>query len=476
MNARSRSEIEAMDDTGVAQLRIPPSSPEAEKSVLGALLLENAAWDQVGDMLAAEDFYLFAHKLVYGAIGALVYAGRRADVVTVYDHLQKVGKGEEVGGLPYLNSLAQFVPGAANASLYAEIVREKALLRRLIATADEIITTAFNTEGRRVDEILDDAQRKVMECAPDVRQGDWEAMELGIVRFLDRIQDEYEGTSKPDIIPFGLGDIDERLDGGGRPGEVIVIGARPNMGKSAMGLTIAINVAEAGEPTAYWSGEMSKGQLHTRSMSMRSGIHLSRLKRPERLRDYDWPGITKGVEALRPLPIQFSDRTGMTITKLRSQARALKRSHGLRLLVVDHLGLVNPTATKQQRTVSQQIGEITRGLKEMAKELGLVVVLLVQLNREVEKRVDQKPILADLRDSGDIEQDADVVMFLHRAIYYKRDLGDEWKYHATGIIAKLRDGEPGEVPLEFIGENTKFGTWPKDTPVPSSQVRVKKVL
>lgn len=466
------SEVPDERSRNVAQLRIPPHSIAAESSVLGALLLSNDAWDSVGDLLTDADFYGYQHRLIFAAIGQLANACLAADPVTVWERLKTTNSHDEAGGLVYLNSLAQYVPSAANIRRYAEIVREQSVLRRLVSASDEIATAAFNPNGKTVSSVLEESLQRLMAIEAGATEDDWESLEIGIVRVLDRIQDEADGRTKPDVIPTGLTELDERLDGGGRPGEVIVIGARPNIGKSAMGLTIAVNAAESGEPVGYWSGEMSKMQLNTRAMSMRSHIHLTRLKRPERLRDYDWPNITKGVEQLHHLPLHFNDRPGLTIAKMRSTVRRLKRKHGIRLLVVDHLGLMAPTNPRDTR--NNQVGEISRGFKQLARELGIVVLLLVQLNREVEKRIDQKPVLSDLRDSGEIEQDADVVFFIHRPYHSKPDLGDEWKYYAELPVAKLRDGEPGSVHVMYVGENTRFDDWPQGTAIPTSQLRVKR--
>lgn len=459
------------EDRQVAHLRVPPHSPEAERSVLGALLIDPTAFDRIGDLLAEGDFYRHEHRLIFGAIAALALANRPADSVTVFDHLQSMGKADEVGGLAYLGDLSNVVPSAGSARRYAEIVREKSILRALLAASDEIGTAAFNPRGS-IEDVLEGAVTRLMAIEGGVREDDWESIGDGLVGVLQHIQDVAEGTAKDDVISLGLTGLDERLDGGGRPGEVIVIGARPSMGKSALGLTIGVATAENGEPTAVWTGEMPKRQMHTRALSMRSNVHLSRLRRAERLRDFDWPGITRGVEDLRRLPLHVSDTPGLTINRLRSKARAVKRKSGLRVLVVDHLGLMEPLDPKVPR--AQQVGEITRGLKRMAKELGIVVILLVQLNREAAKRVDPTPILSDLRESGDIEQDADVVLFVHRPIYYKPDLGPEWKHYAKLVVAKLRDGSPGNVDVMFIGENTRFMDWPADQEVPSSQVRIKQ--
>lgn len=460
-------------DYQIAQLRIPPHSIEGESSVLGGLLLDNSSWDRVGDLLVENDFYRAEHRIVFGAIAALVNATKPADIFTVYDYLQNSGKAAEVGGLGYLNGLAQYVPSASNIRRYAEIVRERSILRQLVSASDEIATNAFNTQGQTVDQILDAATAKMMaltECAP---RDDWESTDQGMVTLLDRIQTAADGTAPPDFTPTGLAELDERLDGGMRGGELIVIGARPSMGKSALGLTIATNVAlNQGLPAGVFSMEMPKAQVNNRLMSLVSHIHLSRIKRPERLKDFDWPAITETVEKLRHAPIHISDASGLNINQVRARTRALRRRHGkLGVIVVDYLGLMNGTDPKMPR--AYQLEEVTKGLKGLAKELDMPVILLVQLNRKVEERVDQTPMLSDIRDAGSVEQDADIVLFVHRPIKSNPGLGDEWKYYAKVSVAKVRDGEPGYLDLMYIGENTRFMNWPEETAKPSSQVRTK---
>lgn len=472
MNARADDFLLAGSD--VAQLRVPPHSIEAESSVLGALLLDNTAWDRVGDLLLDSDFYRHEHKLIYAAIGSLANASKPADVVTVFAQLQRMGKDMEMGGMVYLNQLAQYTPSPGNLRRYAEIVRERAVLRKLISAADEIATDAFNTQGKGVDAVLDAAMQKVMAISPDASSEEWEGMEQGMVELLDRIQTAADGTAEPDFIPTGLRDLDELLDGGMRPGELWVLGARPSMGKSALALSIGVHVAlHQGLAVGMFSMEMPKAQVMNRAMSLVSHIHLSRIKRAERLKDHDWPAITKAVETLRQVNFQVSDRSGVNINQLRARARGLRRRHGkLGCLIVDYLGLMDGTDPKMPRVY--QLEEVTKGLKALAKELGTPILLLAQVNRKVEERPDQMPILADLRDSGSIEQDADIVVFVHRPIKAKPDLSPEWKYYAKVSVAKARDAEPGYLDLMYVGENTRFMDWPSDTPIPTSQVRVAR--
>lgn len=479
MNARALSEAEVMEaeDRQIAQLRVPPHSIEAESSVLGGLLLDRNAWDRVGDLLVEDDFYRYEHRLIFGAIAALANASREADVVTVYEHLQRCGKEDEAGGLAYLGGLAQYVPSAGNIRRYAEIVRERAILRKLVAASDEIATNAFNPQGATLEQILDKAQARIMGISESRRAGnldEWAELSDGIVAVLDRIQDVANDPGrKPDFIPTGLRDLDERLDGGMRPGDFIVIGARSGMGKSALAKTVGLNVAMIPLPVGEFSMEMAKAKQHNRMVSGISGVHLSKMNRPERLNDRDWPRITHAVEVLRSLQYDINDQGGLTIDQIRTRARALARKRGqLGLLIVDHLQLIKGTDPRAPRTY--QLAEGSRGLKALAKELGCPIIGLAQINRSVDKEVDPMPRNSDLADSGSIEQDADVIVLFDRPYKRKPDLADEWKHYTRVHVSKVRDGEPGFINLKFIGENTYFTDWPEDEPVPTSQVVVKK--
>jgi replicative DNA helicase len=461
-------------DRDVAQLRVPPHSIEAESSVLGGLLLDNGAWDRVGDLLTDSDFYRYEHRLIYAAIGGMVNACKPADVFTVLDQLQKTGKATEVGGLAYLNGLAQSVASASNIRRYAEIVRERSVLRRLISASDEIATAAFNTNGRPVDAILDEAERKIFKISSDENAtiDEWESADQGVVRILDRINEAAAGGQVvQDWTPTGFREIDRRLDGGMRAGELIVIAARPSMGKSAMAQAIAEHVALAqGLDVGIFTMEMGRKQQWNRIMASASKIHLSRIRRPDWLKDYDWPAITEGVERLRSAGIWVNDRSSLNINQLRSAARSLRRrASKLGLLVVDYLSLMDGLDPRMLRTY--QLAEITKGLKALGKELGIPILLLQQVDRGVEDRPDQMPKMRDLRDSGSIEQDADIIMFIHRDFQADKKLGAEWKVYARLAIAKLRDGEPGELPLHFAGEHLHFSDWPTDLEIPTSKVR-----
>lgn len=463
------------EDTTAGMLRVPPHSIQAESSVLGGLLLDNRAWDRVGDLLTEDDFYRREHKLVFVAIRDLMNANKPADVLTVLERLESINKGNDAGGIAYLGTLAASVPNASNIRRYGEIVRERSVLRQLVSASDLIATTAFNTNGKTVEAVLDEAQQNIFKVgeASGAASQEWEDIDTGMLRLLDRIQAQADGE-EPDFTPTGLKLLDERLDGGMRGGELIVIGARPSMGKSALGLTIGLNVAlHEGKPVGMFSMEMPASQVYSRAMSFVSNIHLSRVKRAERLRDFDWPGITSAVEKLRQIQFYVADQSNLNINQLRSRARGLQRRHGkLGCLIVDYLGLMAGTDPKMPRVY--QLEEVTKGLKALAKELGVPILLLVQVKRGVEERVDQMPMLSDIRDSGSVEQDADIVIFLHREFKAKPGLSDEWKYHAKVGVAKVRDGEPGQFDLMYVGENTRFMNWPEETPLPSNPVRVSK--
>jgi replicative DNA helicase len=460
------------EDEGMSRLRTPPHSLEAEQSVLGGLLLDNSAWDRAGDLLTESDFYRHEHRLIYAAIGALVNSNKGADVITVFERLQTNGKAADAGGILYLNQLAQSVPSAANMRRYAEIVRERAVLRKLVAASDEIATSAFNPGDRTASQVLDDAQAAVLRIAEQGPQtdDDWECADIGAVRMIDHINSVNSGDVKPDIIPTGFNLLDEKLSGGARPGELITIGMRSGMGKTAMAINILMNAAKAGEPGGMFSMEMPRQQVMMRMNSCESHVHLTKLKRPERLNDHDWSALSESVELIAKLPIHVSDKTSLTIAQIRSRARALKRKMGkLRVIVVDHIGLTRGTDPRAMR--AYQIAEVTSGLKSLAKELNCVVYQLVQIKREADARTDAMPTLADIRDASSVEDDSDIVIFGHREFKNKPDLDDEWRYYAEIMVAKQRDGELGRLPLMYVGENTRFADWPTDRPAPTVKIR-----
>jgi replicative DNA helicase len=447
-------------DQQIAQLRIPPHSIEAESSVLGGLLLDNSAWDRVGDLLAEGDFYRYEHKLVYSAIGGLINTSRPADVITVYEHLQSLGKAEEMGGLGYLNALAQYVPSASNIRRYAEIVRERSILRKLVSASDEIATNAFNTQGRAVAQILDEAEQKIFNIGEEgsrMKQG-FQAMPQLVVDLLDRVQEMADNQNDITGVPTGFVDFD-RMTSGLQPGDLVVLAARPSMGKTALAINIAEHVALHEQlPVAVFSMEMGASQLAVRIVGSIGRIDQGHL-RTGKLNDDEWPRLTEAIEKLRNVSLHIDETPGLTPSELRANARRLARQCGkLGLIVVDYLQLMSGSGGSNGDNRATEIGEISRGLKMLAKELQCPVIALSQLNRSVEQRTDKRPMMSDLRESGAIEQDADVIMFIYRDDYYNKDSKEPGV--AEIIIGKQRNGPTGTVKLTFLKPLTKFESLP----------------
>ena len=475
MNARAQF-TEPADLMGdMPTLRMPPHSLVAESSILGALLLSNSAWDRVGDILTGDDFYRHEHQLVFSAIGGLLSAGKPADVVTVFAALEHDAKASEVGGLAYLDSLAQHVPSATNIRRYAEIVRERSIRRKLITAAGEISSAAFACDGDTVEQLLDKGQGAMLAISESRRAGsldEWGQMSDGVVTVLNRMQHLMDG-GVDEVIPTGIDELDRRLDGGMRPGDFIVIGARSGHGKSALSKTIGTNVAKSGRAVGEFSMEMAKAKQHRRILSALARVHLGKINHPERMVDVDWDRISEAAETMRMMPYDINDQGGMTIDQVRARARALHRKRGkLGLLIVDHMQLFKGTDAKAPRTY--QLAEASRGLKALAKELGCAVIALAQINRGVDKEVDPMPRVADVSDSGSIEQDADVILLFDYPKRRKPDLPDEWKNFVRCNLAKMRDGEAGYFNLFFEGEYTLFSSWPATQEVPKLDGRPNK--
>ena len=449
-------------DDEVARLRIPPHSIEAEQSVLGGLLLDNSAWDRAGDLVTESDFYRHDHRLIFAATGALINASKPADVITVFEQLQSLGKAEEVGGLAYLNSLAQSVPSAANLRRYAEIVRERAILRKLVTVSDEIATAAFNPQGRPVPQILDEAEGKIFKIGEEgsrSKQG-FQSMDNLVVDLLDRVTELYEnGAEEVTGVRSGFFDLD-RMTAGLQPGDLIVLAARPSMGKTAFALNIAESVAaNEGLPAVVFSMEMGAAQLALRMVGSMGRIDQQHL-RTGKLNDDEWGRLSDAVEKMRNVSLFIDETPGLSPSELRARARRQARQCGkLGLIVVDYLQLMTGSGGGSEENRATVLGEISRGLKALAKELQCPVIALSQLNRSVETRTDKRPMMSDLRESGAIEQDADVIMFIYRDEYYNRPDGPNPTKEpgvAEIIIAKQRNGPVGTVKLAFLKPLTKF--------------------
>lgn len=436
-----------------AQLRVPPHSIEAESSLLGGLLLSGDAFELVSDLLKPADFYRHEHRLVYEAIEKLCAAGHPADVVTVYGLLEKRGLEEQVGGLVYLNSLAQFVPNAANIRRYAEMVRERSTLRSLAAAGDKITSSAFNTSSASAKDLLDEAEQLIFKIGESERtdQG-FTGVHSLVVDLLDEVQRRADSPDELVGLSTGYYDLD-KMTSGLQAGDLIVLAARPSMGKTALAINIAENAAlNAGLPVAVFSMEMSKSQITTRIVGSIGRIDQMHL-RNGRLTDLEWTNLTEAVEKLRNVTLEIDDKSGLGIGELRTSARRLARKlGGLKLIVVDYLQLMSGSGSDENRAT--ELGEISRGLKMLAKELQCPVLALSQLSRGVESRGDKRPLMSDLRESGAIEQDADIVMFIYRDDYYNAQSNEPGV--AEIIISKQRNGPTGTCKLAFNKPITRF--------------------
>ena len=444
-------------DEEVARLRVPPHSVEAEQSVLGGLLLDNLAWDRAADLLSESDFYRYEHRLIYSAIASLVSGNKPADVVTVHEHLQSLGNAANCGGLVYLNALAQSVPSAANMRRYAEIVRERAVLRKLIGASDDIATQAFNPQGKPVSQILDEAESKIFQIGEEgarSRQG-FIGMDKLVVELIDRVTELHEnGAEEVTGVRTGFYDLD-RYTAGLQKGDLIVLAARPSMGKTALALNIAEQVAVREElPVLVFSMEMGASQLAVRMVGSLGRIDQQHL-RTGALKDDEWTRLTEAVDQLGKVSLFIDETPALNPAELRARARRMARQFGgtLGLIVVDYLQLMSGSSNSDENRATE-LGEISRGLKALAKELKCPVMALSQLNRSVESRNDKRPLMSDLRESGAIEQDADVIMFIYRDDYYNKDSKEPGI--AELIIGKQRNGPVGTVKLTFLKPLTRF--------------------
>ncbi|HLL19019.1 MAG TPA: replicative DNA helicase [Rubrivivax sp.] len=444
------------DDDEVARLRVPPHSVEAEQSVLGGLLLDNLAWDRAGDLLTDSDFYRYEHRLIYAAIGVLVSGSKPADVITVFEQLQSLGKAADCGGLAYLNALAQSVPSAANMRRYAEIVRERSILRKLIAASDDIATSAFNPQGRQVSTVLDEAESKIFQIGEEgsrQKQG-FQGIDKLVVSLIDRVQELHDnGAEEVTGVRTGFYDLD-RMTAGLQKGDLIVLAARPSMGKTAFALNIAEHVAvQEGLPVLVFSMEMGASQLALRLVGSLGRINQQNL-RTGRLDSGEWERLTDAVERLSQVQLYIDETAALTSSELRARARRMARQFGtLGLIVIDYLQLMSGSSSSDENRATE-LGEISRGLKALAKELQCPVIALSQLNRSVESRNDKRPMMSDLRESGAIEQDADIIMFIYRDDYYNKDSKEPGVSEI--VIGKQRNGPVGTVKLTFLKPLTRF--------------------
>ncbi len=443
-------------DSAEARIKMPPSSVEAEQSLLGGLMLDNAAWDKIADLLVDTDFYRKDHRLIFAAISALAEDSHPCDVITVSEYLDNRSELESAGGLEYLATLANETPGAANARAYAKILRERSILRSLIKVGNEISGSAYSTEGRSATDLVDEAERLVFEIAEAGSRGQvgFRPLKKILPATVDRIDLLHQSGGDITGIPTGYSEFD-KLTAGLQGGDLVVIAGRPSMGKTTLAINIAENAAIGAKvPTAIFSMEMPSEQLAFRMISSLGRVDQTHL-RTGRFPDEDWSRINTAVQLMSDAPIFIDDTPALSPTEVRARARRLKREHKLGLIVLDYLQLMQVHGTTENRAT--EISEISRSLKALAKELSVPIIALSQLNRSVEQRTDKRPVMSDLRESGAIEQDADVIVFIYREEVYNQDTPR--KGIADISIAKQRNGPIGDFPLTFVGRFTKFENW-----------------
>ena len=445
------------EDGGIGSLSLPPHSMEAEQSVLGGLMLENPAWDRIADVVSGEDFYRHEHRLIFRSIAKLINESRPADVITVQEDLQRNEELEAAGGFEYLISLAQNTPSAANIRRYAEIVRERSIMRQLAEVGTEIARSAYNPQGRDAGQLLDEAENKVFQIAESTAKSKQGFLEMPALlkEVVERIDMLYSRDNPDEVTGVSTGFIDlDKKTSGLQPGDLIIVAGRPSMGKTAFSINIAEHVAIEGKlPVAVFSMEMGGAQLVMRMLGSVGRLDQSILK-TGRLADEHWGRLNEAVVKLSDAPMYIDETPGLTALELRARARRLARQFNgkLGLIVIDYLQLMSGSGRSDNR--ASELGEISRSLKALAKELQVPIIALSQLSRTVESRTDKRPMMSDLRESGAIEQDADLIMFMYRDEYYNQE--SKMKGFAECIIGKHRNGPVGKVFLTWMGQFTKF--------------------
>ncbi|HJV24822.1 MAG TPA: replicative DNA helicase [Aromatoleum sp.] len=444
------------NDPQISAIKLPPHSLEAEQSLIGGILLDNQAWERIADLASEADFYRDDHRRIFRHISKLIDLGKPADVVTVFESLEKNGEAEQAGGLAYLAEIANSTPSAANIRRYAEIVRERAILRKLVTVGDEIAASALSATGRDAKTLLDEAEAKVFEIAESTARTTtgFVSIQPILKQVVDRVQELYDRDNPTEItgVPTGLVDLDAKTSGL-QPSDMIIVAGRPAMGKTTFALNVAEHVAvDCRLPVAIFSMEMPGTQLATRFISSVGRIDQGKI-RTGRLGDEDWQRLTMAMGKLYDAPLFIDETPGLNPIDLRARARRLSRQCGkLGLIVIDYLQLM--VGSKDSDNRASELSEISRSIKSLAKELHVPIIALSQLNRSLEQRPNKRPVMSDLRESGAIEQDADIIMFIYRDEIYNPDSAD--KGSAELIIGKHRNGPTGTVRMTFIGECTRF--------------------
>ena len=445
-----------MADAQIENLKLPPHSIEAEQSLLGGLLIDNSALDQVGDTISSKDFYRQDHRLIFIHINDLINSSNPADVVTVAESLEKNSELASIGGISYLGSLAENMPSVANIRGYAKIIRDNSILRNLITVGSEIVEGAFLPKGKDAQQLLDEMEAKLFSIAEaqSNRLGykDFQKVIADVVRNL-----EERGQNPETVTGISTGFVDlDNLTTGLHGGELVIIAGRPSMGKTALAMNIAESCAvDQNKAVAIFSMEMGSEQIVTRLLGSVAKVDQQKM-RTGKMDDDDWAKIANGLGRLNEAPIFIDEGSALNSYELRARARRLDRSTegGLGLIVVDYIQLMSPLGGPQGENRATEISEISRSLKSLAKELNIPVIALSQLNRNVDSRPDKRPQMSDLRESGAIEQDADVIMFIYRQVVYSKDPADEGI--AEIIVAKQRNGPIADIKLTFVGEHTRF--------------------
>ncbi|HSG12226.1 MAG TPA: replicative DNA helicase [Gammaproteobacteria bacterium] len=440
-------------------LKLPPHSLQAEQAVLGGLMLDNNAWDSIADVVCEEDFYRRNHRLIFRAIAQLAEQGNPLDAVTLSEWLEQNSLLNDVGGLSALGMLAQSTPSAANIKAYAAIVRENSVMRQLIDVGNQIANSAYETEGRDSGALLDHAEKLVFDIAEQGKRGKRGFRNIRglLAAAVDRIDMLFQQDSAITGVSTGFADLDN-MTAGLQPSDLIIVAGRPSMGKTTLAVNFAENAAIKDQvPVAIFSMEMPGEHLALRMMSSLGHIDQHKI-RTGKLDDDDWPRLTSAVSLLDGAPIFIDDTPALTPMELRARARRLKREHNLGLIVIDYLQLMQGSSNRENRAT--EISEISRNLKALAKELEVPVIALSQLNRSLEQRTDRRPVMSDLRESGAIEQDADVIMFIYRDEVYNED--SPQKGLAEIIIGKQRNGPIGKCTLTFRGQFTRFENYAAD--------------
>lgn len=445
---------------------VAPMSPtlvssEAEQSVLGGLLLDNGAFDRIGDVLRPEYFFAENHRRIFTSISRMLSAGKPADVITVFEDLRSHGDAE---GLSYLNALSSSVVSASNIRRYASIVVDRWKARQLMSVGVRIVEIAQDG-ATDIDERIEQMQGEIGRLSEQAAQRESASLDEVMMRAIDRLTERAAGNIR--VFPTGLRDLDRMLGGGIRPGNLVIVGARPSMGKTALAMTIALGMSKQ-RGIGFLSMEMSEEELSDRIFSGLGNMDLSDVQQPpgddstmsaDRKNEF-WSRASDAAEAASHRVLRIDDQAALTLHQVSAKARNMKRKHSIDVLIVDYLQLMSGTDPRASRTY--QLEEITRGLKGLAKSLGIGVIALAQVNRKVEGDM---PGLADLKDSGAIEQDADIVAFIHRPIQVEPNLGAEWKSFATLRVSKNRQGRTGDIHLAYIGEETRFAGWFGEIPV-----------